>query len=109
MSDFLRRASDAFHHRERQDSTSSTGSAGSMDAPISPNAAKLPEQQPANQKFESAQPASQASNPSADTATKDLKNRHSWGWGNKHGKIPDSKQQPNQKPKDSSNDWIFAS
>lgn len=50
MSDIFRRASDAFHHRPRQDSSDSTA------APKSPDAAKLPEQEPLDQSPESAQP-----------------------------------------------------
>lgn len=43
MSDFFRRASDALHHRPRQDSTDST------DTPKSPDAANHPEQDMRNQ------------------------------------------------------------
>lgn len=52
MSDFIRRASDAFHRRTSTDST---------DAPTSPDppsAAKPPEQESQNQKPESTQPQS---------------------------------------------------
>lgn len=52
MSDFIRRASDAFHRRSSTDST---------DAPTSPDppsAAKPPEQEPQNQMSESTQPQS---------------------------------------------------
>lgn len=63
MSDFFRRASDALHHRQRQDSTDST------DAPKSPDAAKPPGQEPLSQKSESAQPDSHVNEAFAGTAT----------------------------------------
>jgi hypothetical protein len=65
MSDFIRRASDAFH-RQRQ---GSTGSTGSTEAPKSPDAAKAPEQEPRDQKSEPAQPDSRVNEAFAGTAT----------------------------------------
>lgn len=62
MSDFIRRASDAFRRRSSTDST---------DVPTSPDppsAAKPPEQEPQNQKSESAQPQSHANEAFAGVA-----------------------------------------
>lgn len=63
MSDFFRRASDALQHRQRQ------GSADSTDAPTSPNAAKQPEQDMANQQVEATQPESRVNEAPAGGAT----------------------------------------
>ncbi|KAJ5998040.1 hypothetical protein N7499_005580 [Penicillium canescens] len=102
MSDILRRASDAFHNRQRQDST------GSMDAPTSPDAAKPPVQEPMNQKPQSAQPDSHAKDPVATSANgvEHPKHRRHWGWGY-HGKSPEAKQQPQSSQEQRDNDWIF--
>lgn len=62
MSDFFRRASDAFHNRQRQDSTGSTG------APTSPDAAKSPEE-PLNERSGSVQSESHVNEAFAGTAT----------------------------------------
>lgn len=62
MSDFIRRASDAFHRRTSTDST---------DAPTSPDppsAAKPPEREPPNQKPESVQPQSRVNEAFAGVA-----------------------------------------
>jgi hypothetical protein len=66
MSDFFRRASDAFHHRERQDST---GSTGSTDAPKAPDTAKIPEQDPINKQSQNTQPESHVNEAYSGTAT----------------------------------------
>ncbi|KAJ5346886.1 uncharacterized protein N7506_000139 [Penicillium brevicompactum] len=100
MSDFFRRASDAFHHRQRQDSTDST------DVPKSPDLAKPPEQEPLNQKSESAQPGFHDNEAFAGTATDNVahpKQRRHWGWGHHPGNKPETKQQPSQEQKDSTN------
>ncbi|CAI7584321.1 unnamed protein product [Penicillium glandicola] len=103
MSDILRRASDAFHNRQRQDST------GSMDAPTSPDAAKPPVQEPMNQKPEPAQPDSHAKGPVATSANdvEHPKHRRHWGWGYQHGKSPEAKQQPQSSQEQRDHDWIF--
>ncbi|KAJ5930328.1 hypothetical protein N7466_005821 [Penicillium verhagenii] len=114
MSDFLRRASDAFHNRQRQDST---GSNASMDETASPNAAKPPQQEPITQKTESVQPDSHPQDPVAGTATNaadhPMKHRRHWGWGFQSGQHPEAKQQPSQQqpsqPQKENNDWIFGS
>lgn len=62
MSDFIRRASDAFRRR------SSTDSADVPTSPDAPSAAKPPEQEPLNQKPESAQPQSHANEAFAGVA-----------------------------------------
>ncbi|KAJ5090870.1 hypothetical protein N7532_009554 [Penicillium argentinense] len=114
MSDFLRRASDAFHHRDRQ---GSAGSVGSTDAPESPGAAKSPtspEQDSMNQKSQSTQPtqpttnfepsAGIASGNTANTASPNSQRRH-WGWPHKKGGKPETKQPSSQEQKDT--DWII--
>lgn len=63
MSDFFRRASDAFHHRQRQDSTDST------EATKSPDAGKPLEQEPVTQNPEPIQPDTQVNETFAGTAT----------------------------------------
>jgi hypothetical protein len=63
MSDFFRRASDALQHRQRQ------GSADSTDAPTSPNAAKQPEQDMANQQVGATQPEPRVNEASAGGTT----------------------------------------
>ncbi|KAJ5117200.1 hypothetical protein N7448_004142 [Penicillium atrosanguineum] len=102
MSDFLRRASDAFHHRQRQDSTDST------DTPKAPDAANPPQQEPVNQKFESAQPESHVNEAFSGTATENVANpkqpRH-WGWGNRQRNATETKQQSSQAQKDDT-DWV---
>lgn len=62
MSDFFRRASDAFH-RQRQDST------GSVEAPTSPDAAKSPEALGSKQRTGSEQSESHVNEAFAGTAT----------------------------------------
>lgn len=62
MSDFFRRASDAFHNRQRQGSSDSTG------AQISPDAAKSPEE-PNKQRTGSVQSESHVNEAFAGTAT----------------------------------------
>ncbi|KAJ5474351.1 hypothetical protein N7475_003917 [Penicillium sp. IBT 31633x] len=106
MSDILRRASESFHHRDRKDSTDSTHS---TDAPKFPDAAKGPEQEPLNQKPESAQPGSYVNEAFAGTATDNVANpkqRRHWGWGHRQANKPDTKQQPNQDRKDDI-DWVL--
>ncbi|KAJ6035945.1 hypothetical protein N7540_000224 [Penicillium herquei] len=102
MSDFFRRASDAFHHRGRQDSTSSTSS---TEAATEPSAAKAPDQQALNQKSQTIQP--QAQSASSGTATENAakpKPHHLWGW--KHGQETktDPKEIPAKKKDDT--DWV---
>lgn len=63
MSDFLRRASDALYHRQRQDSTDST------EATKSPDAGKPLEQEQLSQNTESVQPNFQGNETFAGTAT----------------------------------------
>ncbi|KAJ5675013.1 uncharacterized protein N7477_004947 [Penicillium maclennaniae] len=105
MSDFLRRASDAFHHRQRKDST---GSTGSTDAPKAPDAANPPQQEPMNQQSEPAQPESHVNEAFSGTATENIDNpkqpRH-WGWPHREKSHPDTKQQSSQAQKDDT-DWI---
>ncbi|KAJ5642492.1 hypothetical protein N7490_006492 [Penicillium lividum] len=104
MSEFFRRASDAFHHRPRQDSTDSTDIK-------SPDTAKPPEQEQLKQKPESALPDSHESNSPSGTATDNVthpKQRHLWGWEHHQGKKPDANQQSRQEQKDNS-DWIVGS
>lgn len=72
MSDFLRRASDAFHNRQRQGSTDST------DVPTSPNAAKPPEQEPMHQQSASAQSNSHANDAFAGIATSTISPSLAW-------------------------------
>lgn len=62
MSDFFRRASDAFHNRQRQGSSDSTG------APTSPDAAKSPEE-PLKERTGSVQSESHVNEAFAGTAT----------------------------------------
>ncbi|CAI7620064.1 unnamed protein product [Penicillium palitans] len=101
MSDFIRRASDAFRRRSSTDST---------DVPTSPDppsAAKPPEQEPQNQKSESAQPQSHANEAFAGVANDNVatpKKHHMWGWPHHQGKQPGTKQQPGQKQQDT--DWV---
>ncbi|KAJ5764764.1 hypothetical protein N7520_004323 [Penicillium odoratum] len=105
MSEFFRRASDAFHHRPRQDSTDSTDIK-------SPDTAKAPEQEQLTQKPESALPDSHNNNPTSGIATGLTENvthpkqRHLWGWDHRQGKKPETKQQSRQEQKENT-DWIM--
>ncbi|CAL5867777.1 uncharacterized protein PFLUO_LOCUS1997 [Penicillium psychrofluorescens] len=107
MSDFFRRASDALHHRQRQDSTDST------DAPKSTDAGEAPQQEPVNQKFEPAQPESHVNEAFAGTASDDKagpKQRRHWGWPRHEENKPETKQQPNQAGEQRDNtDWVVGS
>ncbi|KAJ5613897.1 hypothetical protein N7528_007551 [Penicillium herquei] len=98
MSDFFRRASDAFHHRPRQDSTGSTSSTeGAMDS----SATKAPDQQPLNQNLQSNQPQTNESLAGAGTAKP--KQHHLWGW--KHGQ--EGQADPKQiAQKKGDTDWV---
>ncbi|KAJ5348398.1 hypothetical protein MYU51_015245 [Penicillium brevicompactum] len=105
MSEFIRRASDAFH-RQRQGSAASTGS---TDEPASPNAAKPPTQEPVK-KAQSAPAGSQAKDTGAGTTAtgpENVKQRRHWGWRNQQAKNPEAKQQPSQGQRD--NDWVIGS
>lgn len=73
MSDFIRRASDAFH-RQRQGSAASTGS---TDEPASPNAAKPPTQEPMK-KAESAPAVSQTKETVAGTTASMVSLSRAW-------------------------------
>ncbi|KAJ5319959.1 hypothetical protein PENANT_c040G03919 [Penicillium antarcticum] len=103
MSDFIRRASDAFHNRQRQGSTDST------DAPTSPNAAKPPPDQEAmRQRSASIQSDSHVNEAFAGTATNNVdhpKYRRLWA-RDQQGKSPETKQQPSDQKRDNF-DWIF--
>ncbi|EKV19146.1 hypothetical protein PDIG_04360 [Penicillium digitatum PHI26] len=102
MSDFFRRASDAFHHRR-----SSTDSTDAPTSPDVPSAAKPPEQEPLNQKPESTQPKSYGNEAFAGTANDNItppKQHHLWGWPHHQEKQPGTKQQPSQKQEDV--DWV---
>ncbi|OJJ05905.1 hypothetical protein ASPVEDRAFT_45353 [Aspergillus versicolor CBS 583.65] len=99
MSDILRRASDAFHHRQRQESTDSTA------APKSPDAAKLPEQEPLDQSPESAQPDPHGA---ATDNVAHPKQHHRWGWGHRQANKIEAKQQPSQQQTDNT-DWVMGS
>ncbi|CAP97041.1 hypothetical protein E8E15_002170 [Penicillium rubens] len=104
MSDFFRRASDAFHHRQRQSSTDSTEGAKSPDPP---GAAKPPEQQPLNQNSQSAQPESHVNEAIAGTANDNVaqpKQHRLWGWGRHQGNKPATNQQGSQAKEDI--DWV---
>ncbi|KAJ5711177.1 hypothetical protein N7488_005333 [Penicillium malachiteum] len=101
MSDFFRRASDAFHHRPRQDSTGSTSSTeGVMDS----STTKAPDQQPLNQNLQTTQPQPNESLAGAGTAKP--KQHHLWGW--KHGQEGTSKTDPSQMAqKKGDTDWVI--
>ncbi|KAJ5610206.1 hypothetical protein N7510_006925 [Penicillium lagena] len=108
MSDFFRRASEAFHQRQRQGSSDSTDS---TNAPTSPDAKKLPEQEPLNQKSESAQPDSHVNEAFAGTATGNVagpKRHRYWGWGQQQGNKPGTEQQHSQEQRDNT-DWVIGS
>ncbi|KAJ5726113.1 uncharacterized protein N7483_007470 [Penicillium malachiteum] len=100
MSDFFRRASDAFHHRPRQDST---GSTSSTEAAIDSSAAKAPDQQPLNPSSQTVQPQPQSGS-YAGTTTAKPKPHHLWGW--KHGQ--ENKTDPSQisAQKKDDTDWV---
>ncbi|KAJ5220634.1 uncharacterized protein N7469_009521 [Penicillium citrinum] len=101
MSDFFRRASDAFN-RQRQGSADSTG------APSSPNAAKSPEE-PTKQRTGSVQSESHVNEAFAGTATSDVPQpkRYPWGWKHQQGDASGkSKRDPGL---NDDFDWIFAS
>ncbi|KAJ6128264.1 hypothetical protein N7471_009481 [Penicillium samsonianum] len=100
MSNLLRRASDALHHRQRQDSSDST------DAPKSPDAAKPPKEEPLNQKSQSAPTDSHDKDTFAGTATDDAaqpKQRRHWDWVPHRGNKPETKEQPSQEQRDNTN------
>ncbi|KGO75364.1 hypothetical protein PITC_001640 [Penicillium italicum] len=105
MSEFIRRASDAFHRRR-----SSTDSTDAPTTPDPPSAAKPPEQEQLNQKAESTQPKSYMNEAFAGTANDNVvppKKHHIWGWPHHDGKQSGTKQQPSQKQEDT--DWVVGS
>ncbi|KAJ5414750.1 hypothetical protein N7509_001377 [Penicillium cosmopolitanum] len=106
MSDFFRRASDAFHNRQRQDSTGSTG------APTSPDAAKSPEE-PLNERSGSVQSESHVNEAFAGTATTDTaqpttKKHYPWGW-KRHQENAPEKRKPSvsDEVKKDDVDWVI--
>ncbi|KAJ5812397.1 hypothetical protein N7474_008698 [Penicillium riverlandense] len=114
MSDFFRRASDAFHHRQRQDSAGSTGSTGSTDATDAakfPDTKKPTEQEPLSQTTQSVQPDSHVNEAFAGTATGNVANpkqRRHWAWGHHQGNKPGTDQQPTQEHQPQKDtDWVF--
>ncbi|KAJ5656526.1 hypothetical protein N7507_008476 [Penicillium longicatenatum] len=115
MSDLFRRASEAFHPRQRQ------GSADSTEAPDPPDARKPSEPELFKQTSEPSRPESHVNEAIAGTANGTIllsivcipasdnvalpKQRRHWGWGNHQGKHAEKKGQPSQNQKD--NDWII--
>ncbi|KAJ5512809.1 hypothetical protein N7463_002361 [Penicillium fimorum] len=102
MSDFVRRASDAFHHRR-----SSTDSADLPNSPDPPNAAKPPEKESLNQKPEPTQPESHVNEAFAGVASDNVpppKQHRLWGWPHHQAKQTGTNQQPSQKQEDI--DWV---
>ncbi|KAJ5527080.1 hypothetical protein N7513_011239 [Penicillium frequentans] len=103
MSDLFRRASEAFHPRQRQ------GSADSTEAPEAPDARRPSETELLKQKSEPSQPESHVNEAIAGTANDNVplpKQRRHWGWpGHHQGKPTETKGQPTQQQKD--NDWII--
>ncbi|KAJ5836329.1 hypothetical protein N7447_002355 [Penicillium robsamsonii] len=102
MSDFVRRASDAFHRRR-----SSTESVDVPKSPDPPSAAKPLEKEQLNQKPESTQPGSHVNEAFAgvpsDNAVPPKQHRH-WGWPHHQEKQTGPNQQPSQKQEDL--DWV---